>query len=562
MTVTSNSSPAREPRKVQKLPIAKVEWWDVKSIYIRCPFCSKTHHHGFTGSYINETREQHCALPLSSSIHQYRIVFPFDKAADTVGYEIDKKNLRFVAIGAQLEPYGEDLARSLDKLNMDKEARNDRPKWEDASETEVIDTSDRTSPPPQEQFSVEEKITVRKIEYVENIMLADGNVEYVRKYLESSKESHIFLRGEDYTGETALIKAACKRYPDMVKLLLEKGADANAANSRGRTPLMEAALWGRLGNVEHLLEYGSNKSLRDDEGLRATDFAKPTERNEEERWRRSGKELRTFEESTYLANQYRKRIALMLEEDTATNESTTVCEAGYEDFEYHFFPESPQTLLIKLFAPIAEFSIRKGKTIARLERGGEFPSVSAKSGWCHDKNREIGVAGRDWMKDIFRLAVSVGHRLAADTRDQDHPGLFHSCHAEKQLIAYFISKHVFLTDETGYIDEETKRIHNLLRGKAQKTAEDEQKIHKERQEMSNWPLRALALEHPPISLTKATILASSLVCCDCQKFVELVNSCLGLDITILDKSVPRRISVTSVSQPAKSVRMAFADEEE
>ncbi|KAM4063447.1 ankyrin repeats (3 copies) domain-containing protein [Hirsutella rhossiliensis] len=50
----------------------------------------------------------------------------------------------------------------------------------------------------------------------------------------------------EISGTTALHMAACEQYPKTVDLLLSKGADANAADINGRTPLMEAALWGRL----------------------------------------------------------------------------------------------------------------------------------------------------------------------------------------------------------------------------------------------------------------------------------------------------------------------------
>lgn len=72
-------------------------------------------------------------------------------------------------------------------------------------------------------------------------MVIYGNVEYARQYLDSSQESQNFLRGINSSGDTALTLAACERYPDMVDLIIEKGADANIANAKGRTPLMEAA---------------------------------------------------------------------------------------------------------------------------------------------------------------------------------------------------------------------------------------------------------------------------------------------------------------------------------
>ncbi len=53
---------------------------------------------------------------------------------------------------------------------------------------------------------------------------------------------------------------------------------------------MESALWGRYESVEHLLDHGANKHLKDNDNLKASDLATSSDRNEEERYRRSGGE--------------------------------------------------------------------------------------------------------------------------------------------------------------------------------------------------------------------------------------------------------------------------------
>jgi len=70
---------------------------------------------------------------------------------------------------------------------------------------------------------------------------------------------------EVYGGtESALRAATTGGHEPIVRLLLERGADPNAADSlTGRTALVEASAKGRLSVVETLLAHGANPSSRD-----------------------------------------------------------------------------------------------------------------------------------------------------------------------------------------------------------------------------------------------------------------------------------------------------------
>lgn len=68
------------------------------------------------------------------------------------------------------------------------------------------------------------------------------------------------------------------------------------------------------------------------------------------------------------------------------------------------------------------------------------------SGWSHGKTIPL-VLGEDWTSEVIRITDIIGHALAPDKKDNGVPGRFYGCHAEKQLIAYFIGKHVFLETE-------------------------------------------------------------------------------------------------------------------
>ncbi|KAK2765803.1 hypothetical protein CKAH01_15552 [Colletotrichum kahawae] len=194
------------------------------------------------------------------------------------------------------------------------------------------------------------------------------------------------------TGNTALHYAACKKSDAMVRLLLQKGAKPNVINAAARSPLMEAALWGRLRNIELLLEYGADTGtycIRNGQRLRVVDFAMPLEENIAER------------ES--LAGGSTERIRLR---GIAT--------------ELQMFVE----------------------TVAVLYRGGRFPGVAAMSGWVHGEKFNIQVSGKDWTQEVHDLCKKIGFSLRPHDRDQGSRGRYYACHAEKQPVPYFISKHL------------------------------------------------------------------------------------------------------------------------
>jgi hypothetical protein len=67
-------------------------------------------------------------------------------------------------------------------------------------------------------------------------------------------------------------------------------------------------------------------------------------------------------------------------------------------------------------SPTAEYTLSNPrKTIARLERGGSFPPVSAIRGWTHNDDVTL-VSGRDWTHDVMNLARAIGYTFTSDTR--------------------------------------------------------------------------------------------------------------------------------------------------
>lgn len=78
------------------------------------------------------------------------------------------------------------------------------------------------------------------------------------------------------TGWTPLHYAASgtsQNQVEMVRLLLDNAAYIDAASPNGSTPLMMAAMYGRSDVLKVLIEEGADASLRNEKGLTAIDFA-------------------------------------------------------------------------------------------------------------------------------------------------------------------------------------------------------------------------------------------------------------------------------------------------
>jgi len=79
-------------------------------------------------------------------------------------------------------------------------------------------------------------------------------------------------------GWSPLHYAATGPNTELLALLLDRGADINALAPNQNTPLMMAARYGTEENVKLLLQRGANKTLINDRNLSAADMAKTSER--------------------------------------------------------------------------------------------------------------------------------------------------------------------------------------------------------------------------------------------------------------------------------------------
>ena len=93
----------------------------------------------------------------------------------------------------------------------------------------------------------------------------------------------LIARGADINkpGWAPLHYAATKGSVPIVRELLDKSAYIDAESPNGTTPLMMAAMYGTPEVVKILLEAGADPTIQNGLGLTALDFAKTMERNKE-----------------------------------------------------------------------------------------------------------------------------------------------------------------------------------------------------------------------------------------------------------------------------------------
>jgi len=81
-----------------------------------------------------------------------------------------------------------------------------------------------------------------------------GNIEAVKQHLDAGAD----VNAKDGGGWTPLHYAAGNSHKEIAELLIAKGADVNAKNDKGRTPLHRAAIFGHKEIVELLIAKGAD----------------------------------------------------------------------------------------------------------------------------------------------------------------------------------------------------------------------------------------------------------------------------------------------------------------
>ncbi|KAJ6282174.1 hypothetical protein J3E71DRAFT_174259 [Bipolaris maydis] len=409
------------PTNISPCPKIGVLYWDSSNVYVECPYCEEIHRHSMA---LPGRRVSHCHTG------GYEFILPIDENSELVGYEIDKRRARFVNVSLQTVQRDEslhspeqdecelgDLFRSA--MNISVAEPNSAPAlnlYKDARELETIVVSDNDT------------FEQPRIERVISECIA-GNLRAVGQYLSTSAEKRLFLTGKDENGDTTLIMAATEKNHEMVSLLLQNGADANAINNNGRTALMEAALWGRIENVKALLSVNANKHLKDHEGRCAMDLAQPARKNEKERYRRF--RLAAADCAPERDRDRRHIVVLLRDTVNAENQHKYTGPLSEAERNKYGFRKSGSEMAITFYGPICSYRVPYiTKTAAVLDRGNQFARISATSGWGTDALPLNDNTRPTWIEQVYCIA-----------------SIYFSSHAEKKLIAYFIDRHVFMPQD-------------------------------------------------------------------------------------------------------------------
>lgn len=97
---------------------------------------------------------------------------------------------------------------------------------------------------------------------------SDGDAAGVHNLLRNDANS-LTVNSVDWDGLTALVPAANQGHEEIVKFLIEQGADLHAKDKDGVNPLMEASVMGHTAVVKMLLDAGASASEVSDTGVSA-----------------------------------------------------------------------------------------------------------------------------------------------------------------------------------------------------------------------------------------------------------------------------------------------------
>jgi hypothetical protein len=379
--------------------------WDHENAHIVCPFCGEEHRHGtsFKNLGHENTRVAHCNGDLQVDLRldlTYRLIFPFedDPLVSTLSYIIDKRNRKFYTVGlAGREPiiddanvdFADDITADFGRLGVSGgggQSGNVRP---DNTEEEIW--------------------------FLSHCIL--NELSAIRELFGTSHNRATLLYCRDQTtGNTALTLAATEGHLDTMQLLFDCGACSmiNCTNDEGRTPLMQASLWGHANVAQFLLKNNANQQLKDREGLTALDLCQENQRNWDERARKAVM-VKMNEKEFQRSYRQRKIIAAFLGGGIPVF-SAPVLRLDNNDQLRVLKTSATAASTISLLTPSLSVSVESiRKTIGVLSREGPFNVVNAMSGWS-STNPDL-IDNRYWTSQVLSVCQRLGYEMAQHEYD-------------------------------------------------------------------------------------------------------------------------------------------------
>lgn len=440
--------------------LAFVREWNASTVRVYCPFCLRTHTHGLGSLDFEHDSPWNASLKRRRAPHcghlsdDYQMCFPFEDAAQDRGcsWFIDKREHKFVTVGLpaeiELESYfvkecnGSEDQDSGSVAGSDSTESKDDPAGSLASafqSTPTIEDVDLTDFYKQEMADPRQ----RKSWFVSHCIL--GETGQIKHMLQLYREDRLFDKRDRY-GDDIMSLVAMEGHVCAMELLHEAGAGVSNVNARGRTPLMEAALWGRDDAVKFLLGKGADPWQKDCKDRTALDLAQDTNSNRNERVATSP----LYIESKDL--QYaRIRTCARLEKLRTGPLQPHENSPNWAALSNGHFRRVGRNLAWynRAVSYDLDFDTR---TVGILSYDAHTLAIAAMSGTNHYRPHPQTLDNRSWTYKVRNLCVAMGFVLRPDHRDRLFAGSFHACHAEKQLVAYYVDRHFFWGTELRNLD--------------------------------------------------------------------------------------------------------------
>jgi hypothetical protein len=428
-------------------PPAFVLDWTSTGVDVLCPFVSckeKYHHHGY--SILEEGRLNTRSAGCPRRELRYRLLFPYedDPLVKNFGFLLDRKNMRWRTVAEEIQdPRTEKDEQELLCSNL--------------ANISISTTADR--------YVLESDEALLFVSECVN-----NNYVACKKRLDAAEYPEALVKGKNpHNGKTALSFACEEGHLKIVKLLCQYGADLDNVDNDGYTPLILAIVHGRGKTAYYLAKLGASLFIMNSDGQTVLEMAKTALKELKDLgWSRATTPIYlSGVGSTDATEQVEKRNAVLREIQQqkeglknlidlyiALQPERTIHKRALAEPRNNAFSiiqtNGSQWPRVSFNKTLFETNMAKeNKAFAFLDRGRPFEHIqsTAISGYTAGKcGSDDGCLDRSlWTSRVMKYCEAIGHELPlVDQYGISVPKSYHACHAEKQLMAYFLWMHTTL----------------------------------------------------------------------------------------------------------------------